>query len=78
MLLEGEMISNDLLIAGALRLAAVYRVHNSMHHSENRSAIKAKNALSQAIEEVAMGNNRCARLVARGWKWYNQPEDVQR
>ena len=65
LLLGSELISDDSLIIGALRIAAVYRVHNSVRHSGCRSAQRARNALSQAIKEVAMGSNRCARLVAR-------------
>ena len=65
LLLGSELISDDALIIGALRIAAVYRVHNSVRHSGSRSSLRAISALSQAIKDVAMGSNRCARLIAR-------------
>ena len=51
------------LILGALRTAAVYKVHNWWRHAVRRSPTMAKQALHQSVRDYVSGHARARRAL---------------
>ena len=52
------------LTLGALRTAAVYKVHNWWRHAARRTPQMAQEALDQAVVDMVAGHARATRILA--------------